>query len=107
MANGAWIALEGGEGSGKSTQARLLAATLGAHLTREPGGTAVGERIRGVLLDPSVRVADARAEALLMAADRAEHGAAVVAPALAAGRAVVSDRSAWSSPAYQRHGLWS
>jgi dTMP kinase len=99
-----WIALEGGEGSGKSTQARVLADTLGALLTREPGGTPVGERIRSVLLDPAERGLDARAEALLMAADRAAHMAAVVGPALAAGRAVVSDRSAWSSLAYQGYG---
>lgn len=96
-----WVALEGGEGCGKSTQARRLAATLGAVLTREPGGTRVGSRIRDVLLDPSSTGLDARAEALLMAADRAEHVAAVVAPALDAGRMVVSDRSVWSSLAYQ------
>jgi dTMP kinase len=96
-----WIALEGGEGSGKSTQARRLASALGAVLTREPGGTEVGSRIRDLLLDPSVAGLDARAEALLMAADRAEHVTRVVVPALAAGRVVVSDRSAWSSLAYQ------
>ena len=99
-----WVALEGGEGSGKSTQARLLAEALGAVLTREPGGTPVGERIRALLLDPQVDGLDARAEALLMAADRSQHMAVVVAPALAAGRVVVSDRSAWSSLAYQGYG---
>jgi dTMP kinase len=99
-----WIALEGGEGSGKSTQARLLADALGAVLTREPGGTPVGERIRAVLLDPRVDALDPRAEVLLLAADRAQHMASVVAPALDAGRAVVSDRSAWSSLAYQGFG---
>jgi len=99
-----WVALEGGEGSGKSTQARLLAGALGAVLTREPGGTAVGERIRSLLLDPAERGLDARAEALLMAADRAAHVAGVVGPALAAGRSVVSDRSVWSSLAYQGYG---
>ncbi len=99
-----WVALEGGEGSGKSTQARLLAGALGAVLTREPGGTEVGERVRSLLLDPGLGVLDARAEALLMAADRAQHMAVVVAPALAAGRDVVSDRSAWSSLAYQGYG---
>jgi dTMP kinase len=104
MSGGRWIALEGGEGTGKSTQARRLAGTLGAVHTREPGGTPVGLRIRAVLLDPSVVALDARAEALLMAADRAEHIASVVGPALALGRTVVSDRSAWSSLAYQGYG---
>lgn len=99
-----WVALEGGEASGKSTQARLLADRRGALLTREPGGTGVGDRIRALLLDPGLRGLDPRAEALLMAADRAEHMTAVVAPALAAGREVVSDRSAWSSLAYQGYG---
>ncbi|MGH9152208.1 MAG: dTMP kinase, partial [Acidimicrobiales bacterium] len=61
------IAFEGGEACGKSTQAALLASRLGAVLTREPGGTAVGERVRAVLLDRSVTGLDARAEALLMA----------------------------------------
>jgi dTMP kinase len=101
---GHWIAFEGGEGSGKSTQAQRLAARLDAVLTREPGGTLVGARVRSVLLDPTVVGLDARAEALLMAADRAQHVAEVVRPALAAGRSVVSDRSAWSSLAYQGHG---
>jgi len=99
-----WVAFEGGEGSGKSTQARLLAARLGAEVTREPGGTLIGERIRSVLLDPAVGGFDARAEALLMAADRAQHVAERVGPALRAGRLVVSDRSAYSSLAYQGYG---
>ena len=99
-----WIAFEGGEGCGKSTQAARLAGTLGAVLTREPGGTTVGQRVREVLLDPSVAGMDPRAEALLMAADRAQHVAEVVRPALADGRSVVSDRSAYSSLAYQGVG---
>ncbi len=99
-----WIAFEGGEGCGKSTQAALLASRLGAVLTREPGGTLVGERIRSVLLDPSVVGMDGRAEALLMAADRAQHVAERVRPALEAGTCVVSDRSAYSSLAYQGYG---
>jgi dTMP kinase len=103
MSPGRWIALEGGEGSGKSTQARLLASSLGAVLTREPGATAAGLRIRELLLDPQVEL-DERAEALLMAADRAEHWARVVGPALVAGSVVVSDRSVWSSLAYQGYG---
>jgi dTMP kinase len=99
-----WIAFEGGEGSGKSTQAALLAEALDAVLTREPGGTTVGQRVRDVLLDPTVAGMDPRAEALLMAADRAQHVAEVVRPALAHGRSVVSDRSAYSSLAYQGVG---
>jgi dTMP kinase len=98
---GHYIALEGGDGSGKSTQAARLASDLGAVLAREPGGTTIGELIRGVLLDPSHDHMDDRAEALLYAADRAQHQVEVVAPALAAGRSVVSDRSAWSSVVYQ------
>lgn len=105
MSRGArWIAFEGGEGSGKSTQAALLASSLSAVLTREPGGTVVGQRIRSVLLDPDVASLDDRAEALLMAADRAQHVAEKVRPALEADRSVVSDRSAWSSLAYQGYG---
>jgi dTMP kinase len=104
MANGVWIALEGGDGSGKSTQARLLALSLDAVLTREPGATPIGSRIREILLDPSLGTLDARAESLLLAADRAQHLTDVVAPALAAGRVVVSDRSAWSALAYQGYG---
>jgi len=96
------IVFEGGEGTGKSTQAALLAARLGAVLTREPGGTEVGARIRSVVLDPLVGTSlDARAEALLMAADRAQHVAAVIRPALARGDDVVSDRFTGSTLAYQ------
>jgi len=98
-----WIAFEGGDGSGKSTQARLLADRLGAVLTREPGGTTVGARIRELLLEPGPAI-DERAETLLMAADRAQHVREVVEPALQAGRVVVSDRSAFSSLAYQGYG---
>lgn len=101
---GRYIALEGVEGCGKSTQAALLAADLGAVLTRETGGTAIGDRIRSVLHDPGNVHLDPIAEALLIAGDRAQHRAEVVAPALAAGRDVVSDRSVWSSVAYQGYG---
>lgn len=98
------IAFEGGEACGKSTQAAMLAARLGAVLTREPGGTAVGERVRSLLLDTGAGALDPRAEALLLAAARAQHVAEVVAPALAADRAVVTDRFSHSSLAYQGFG---
>jgi dTMP kinase len=101
---GCWIAFEGGDGCGKSTQAARLASALDAVLTREPGGTTIGRLIRGVLLDPAHDAMEARAEALLLAADRAQHVAEVVLPALTAGRDVVADRSAFSSLAYQAHG---
>lgn len=101
---GRLIALEGGEGVGKSTQARLLAARLGAVLTREPGGTEIGRRIRDLLLDTAVAGLDARAEALLLAADRAQHVREVVLPALEAGRHVVTDRFSGSTLAYQGWG---
>ena len=101
---GRLIALEGGEACGKSTQAAVLASRLGAVLTREPGGTGVGEQVRDLLLDPAAGALDPRAEALLMAAARAQHVAEVVAPALAEGRDVVTDRFSHSSLAYQGHG---
>lgn len=101
---GRLVVLEGGEACGKSTQAALLAPRLDAVLTREPGGTAIGERIRSLLLDQSEADLHPRTEALLMAAARAEHVAAVVAPALASGRHVVSDRFVGSSLAYQGYG---
>lgn len=103
-ARGRLIAFEGGEACGKSTQAALLAARLDAVLTREPGGTRVGEQVRGILLDLSERALAPWAEALLMAAARAQHVAEVVAPALAGGRDVVTDRFSHSSLAYQGHG---
>lgn len=103
-ARGALIAVEGGEGSGKSTQAARLASHLGARLTREPGGTALGERIRSLLLDPDGVPIAPRAEALLMVAARAQHVVEVIEPALAAGETVVTDRYIGSSLAYQGHG---
>lgn len=101
---GAYLAFEGAEGSGKSTQARLLAERLGALLTQETGGTAVGQRLREVLHDREVTGLDARAEALIVAADRAQHLAEVVLPALDRGDTVVSDRSVYSMLAYQGYG---
>jgi len=101
---GRLIAFEGGEGSGKSTQARLLAQRLDAVLTFEPGDTAIGRHIREVVLDPAHPEIDARTEALLMAADRAQHVAEVIRPALTAGRHVVTDRYIGSSLVYQGEG---
>lgn len=101
---GRLIAFEGGEGSGKSTQAVRLAERLHALLTFEPGDTPLGVELRRLLLDaPSLEITD-RAEALLMAADRAQHVVEVILPALQAGRTVVTDRFAGSSIAYQGHG---
>ena len=99
-----YIALEGPEGCGKSTQARRLADAIDAVLTRETGGTAIGERLRTILHDVTVTELDARAESLIVAADRAQHVVEVVRPALDAGRHVVSDRSVYSSLAYQGYG---
>jgi dTMP kinase len=99
-----FVAFEGGEGTGKSTQARLLAARLDAVLTHEPGGTTVGLELRALALGGASGELDARTEALVMAADRAQHVAEVIAPALAAGRHVVSDRYLYSSLAYQGFG---
>lgn len=102
---GRYIALEGFDGSGKSTQAALLASARDALLTREPGGTPLGEALRGALLHTDADGAPApRAEALLFCADRAQHIATVVAPALESGRDVVTDRSYGSTLAYQGYG---
>ena len=104
--SGHFIAFEGGEGSGKSTQARRLAERLGpqALLTFEPGDSPLGAEVRRLVLDsPDLDITD-RAEALLMAADRAQHVAEVIEPALDAGRTVICDRFAGSSIAYQGHG---
>jgi dTMP kinase len=99
---GRLIAFEGGEGSGKSTQASRLAERIGAVLTREPGGTPVGENLRQVLLHgPDL---DPRTETLMMLAARAQHMAEVVAPAQNHNRTVVSDRFSHSTLAYQGYG---
>jgi dTMP kinase len=106
---GMFIALEGGEGAGKSTQAKLLMqwlTSLGRDvvLTREPGGTAVGAALRAILLDPATGDISPRTEALVYAADRAEHVDALIRPALARGSIVVTDRYVDSTLAYQGAG---
>ncbi|MHB1710108.1 MAG: dTMP kinase [Acidimicrobiales bacterium] len=101
---GRLIALEGIDGCGKSTQARKLATRLGAVLTFEPGATRLGRSLRSLLLDPGLPTVNDRSEALLMAADRAQHVAEVVAPALERGSWVVTDRFSGSTLAYQGYG---
>ena len=107
MANSLFITLEGGDGVGKTTQQALLSERLRQEgyaclCTREPGDTALGKRLRDLLLygDPLARVT----ELLLYAADRAEHVSKVIAPALAAGQVVVCDRFIDSTLAYQGYG---
>lgn len=99
-----YIALEGLEGCGKSTHTKRLGERLGAVVTREPGGTRIGALLRAILADPDSTDMSARTEALLMAADRAQHMAEVIRPALESGRHVVSDRSIYSTLAYQGYG---
>jgi len=106
MSRGRFIALEGGEGAGKSTQARLLVDALERRgltvdLTREPGGTPGAEAIRELLLHPPGEGWEAEAEALLFAAARSDHVARRIRPALERGKWVVSDRFVDSSRAYQ------
>jgi dTMP kinase len=105
---GLYIALEGPEGAGKTTQLRRLAArlrSLGLEVleTREPGGTAVGEAVRALLLDPAQPLSP-EAEMLLFAAARAQLVREVVRPALDRGQVVLSDRSVYASLAYQGFG---
>ncbi|WP_338566548.1 dTMP kinase [Microbacterium paraoxydans] len=106
--SGLWITLEGGDGSGKTTQSNLLATWLEQSgrtvvRTREPGGSEVGQLIRDIVLHHRGDIAP-RAEALLYAADRAHHVATVVRPALARGEIVLQDRYLDSSVAYQGAG---
>lgn len=102
-ARGALIVFEGGEGCGKSTQAALLGDHLGALVTREPGGTTVGERIRDQVLHSAGNIT-ARAEVLLFLAARAQHVDEVILPALERGTDVVCDRFSGSTIAYQGWG---
>lgn len=109
MARGRFISLEGGEGVGKTTQLRALAAALGAHglevfTTREPGGSPGAEAIRQLLLSGEDGRWSPRAEALLFAAARADHVEKTIRPALDAGKWVLSDRFLDSSMAYQGGG---
>ncbi|GGF49665.1 hypothetical protein GCM10011519_24510 [Marmoricola endophyticus] len=109
---GLFVALEGGDGAGKSTQARLLARRLESTsydvlLTREPGATDVGAEIRRLVLAPETGTIHPRTEALLYAADKSEHVETVLRPALARGAVVVTDRYVDSSLAYQGGGRTS
>jgi dTMP kinase len=106
---GVLITFEGVEGSGKSTQAELLFQMLRTRgvdciLTREPGGTPIGERIRDILLDPACREMHAKTELLLYLASRNQHVQEKLLPALRAGKVVISDRYSESSFAYQGLG---
>lgn len=108
VANGIWITIEGGDGAGKTTQAGLLQEWFEARgrtvvRTREPGGTDVGRLVRDIVLHHRGDIAP-RAEALLYAADRAQHIDTVVRPALARGDVVIQDRYLDSSVAYQGAG---
>lgn len=106
MSSGLFVVFEGGEGAGKSTQVGALCDSLRTAgrevvLTREPGGVPSAEAIRSLVLDPRWKGLDARAEALLFAAARAEHVAQLIAPALQRGAVVICDRFIDSSIAYQ------
>ena len=104
MSRGHFIAFEGGDGCGKSTQAARLAEDRGALLTHQPGGTPIGAALRALLLDPQYGEMHDRTEAMLLAADRAQHVEELVLPTLESGRDVVCDRYIGSSLAYQGYG---
>jgi dTMP kinase len=106
---GVFVCFEGGEGAGKSTQSRRLRERLETDghvvlLTHEPGDTPVGAKVRGIVLDPATGELADRTEALLYAADKAEHLHAVVGPALGRGEVVITDRYVDSTLAYQGAG---
>ncbi|WOH19494.1 dTMP kinase [Paenarthrobacter sp. GOM3] len=106
---GLFIAFEGGDGAGKSTQAARLSDALESRglsvlRTREPGGTPIGEKLRSLVLDHGHGTIDARTEALMFAAARAAHASQVIRPALARGTVVITDRYVDSSVAYQGAG---
>jgi dTMP kinase len=102
--SGRLIAFEGADASGKSTQARRLGERLGVTVTFQHGATAVGGAIRTIVLDPTNHSLDDRTEALLIIADKAQHVAEIVGPALAAGEMLISDRFTASTLAYQGYG---
>lgn len=104
MMRGKYIAFEGLEGCGKSTHVTRLATSLDGVATREPGGTPIGASLRAAMLDANNTSLSPRAEALMMAADRAQHMQDVILPTIQSGRHVVSDRSVYSSLAYQGYG---
>jgi len=109
VTTGFFIAFEGGEGAGKSTQTELLSKCLADEgfsvvVTREPGGTPTAEKIRSVLLDPTITDMPDQAEALLFAAARADHATNLIRPALDNGSIVICDRYLESSVAYQGYG---
>ena len=99
-----YIAFEGAEGSGKSTQASILAQKIDAVLTREPGATPLGKELRSLLLNRDAHDISPTSEALLMAADRAQTLRTIVEPTISEGKSVITDRSVYSSMAYQGGG---
>ena len=101
---GTYIAFEGLEGCGKSTHVTRLAEKINAVATREPGGTRIGALLRSILADPENTDLNSRTELLLMTADRAQHMSDLIEPALQRGQHVVSDRSMYSTLAYQGYG---
>lgn len=109
MKKGLFLTIEGPDGSGKSTQIGFITEFLQSRgyetvLTREPGGTQIGEKIRDIILDKENREMDSMTETMLYAASRAQHVAQIIKPALEAGKAVICDRFVDSSIAYQGYG---